>query len=144
MVTFPPETASGPEFPGDGLAERNQRRAGEAWLSGPVDEHRGRDRRQGRAERDRLDPRARDGELDRIRSGRGMLESRMAWRSDPGPLSAVVVTTKRPSVIGQPAPATTGRHRGWASTLSVVLPWNPGAGVKVRPSRAALSAERGP
>ena len=25
------------------------------------------------------------------------LESRIAWRSEPGPLSAVVVTTKRPS-----------------------------------------------
>ena len=90
--------------PADRPLERDQRRAGKARLSGAVDEHRGRDRRQG---------------SERVRSsgpGAGMaksivfvapvalLESRIAWRSEPGPLSAVVSTTKTPSVIDEPGP----------------------------------------
>ena len=80
-------------------AERNQRRAGKAWLSGAVDQHRGRDRRQGRDEFDRLDPGPGMSKSIVFVPPVAMLESRIAWRSEPGPLSAVVVTRKTPSVM---------------------------------------------
>ena len=48
-------------------AHRDQRRAGKARLSGTVDEHGGRDRRQGSDGFDGLDPGAGDGEIDRDR-----------------------------------------------------------------------------
>ena len=39
------------------------------------------------------------------------LESRIAWRSEPGPLSAVVSTTKTPSVIDDLRLESTGADR---------------------------------
>jgi len=41
----------------------------------------------------------RDVEVDRVAPPVAASESRMAWRSEPGPLSAVVVTEKIPSVM---------------------------------------------
>ena len=72
------------------------------------------------------------------------LESRMAWRSEPGPLSAVVVTRKTPSVMRNWA--WTGlAPSDWASRLSVGEPSKPdGGAVYVNPSSAAFSAESGP
>ena len=70
-------------------------------------------------------------------------ESRIAWRSEPGPLSAVVVTTKTPSVIticvwSGAAP------KDWAPRVRVVKTWGPAGGLKIMPSRAASSAASGP
>ena len=61
-----------------------------------------------------------------------LLESRIAWRSEPGPLSAVVSTTKTPSVITNCvwsgcAPSD------WASRVRVVKTWDPAGGVKIMP-----------
>ena len=52
------------------------------------------------------------------------LESRMAWRSDPGPLSAVVVTANRPLVTTIGTWAWIGAAPSdCASRLSVGAPW---------------------
>ncbi len=72
-----------------------------------------------------------------------VFESRMAWRSDPGPLSAVVVTEKNPSVMFTCA-WSAGAPSESALKLSVVLPENPVVAVKVIPSSAAFRAERVP
>ena len=53
--------------PAGAAAQRDQRRAGKARLSGAVDQHGGRDRRQGGEGCDGLDPGAGDGEIDRDR-----------------------------------------------------------------------------
>ena len=107
-------------------ADRDQRRAGKARLSGAVDEHGGRDRRQGRDGVDRLDPGAGDGEVDRVPSRRSRrLESRIAWRSEPGPLSAVVLTTKTPSVIAN-CVWSGGAPSDWASSVRVAKTCGPG------------------
>ncbi len=51
-------------------------------------------------------------------------ESTIAWRSDPGPPSAVVVTVNRPSVTTIETWAwTTAAPVDWASRLSVGVPW---------------------
>ena len=53
------------------------------------------------------------------------LESRIAWRSEPGPLSAVVVTTKTPSVISEIAAWIGIAPADSASSVSVVLAVEP-------------------
>ena len=69
------------------------------------------------------------------------LESRIACRSEPGPASAVVVTTKTPSV--RRSWAWTGAAPvDWASRLSVALPWKPGGGVKRHPLQRRVRAPR--
>ena len=66
------------------------------------------------------------------------LASRIAWRSEPGPLSAVVSTTKTPSVITncasewRRAVGLGTERRGWQRRAV------PPAGVKIRPSSAAF------
>jgi hypothetical protein len=70
---------------GLGALDRNQRRAGEAGLGGPVDDCGVGDRRQGRQESDRLHAGAKNRESDRVFSGiRVGVEDRLAQRSRPG------------------------------------------------------------
>ena len=45
-----------------------------------------------------------------------VLESRIAWRSEPGPLSAVVLTTKTPSVIDELRLRAACAPSDWASS----------------------------
>src|SRR6516165_464157 len=68
-----------------------------------------------------------------------VLASRIAWRSEPGPLSAVVVTTKTPSVSTSCA-ASGGAPYDPALSVSMVITWGPGGGVYRGPASAALRA----
>ena len=69
------------------------------------------------------------------------LESRMACRREPGPLSAVVVTTKMPSVIETWAWIGLAPSDP-ASRLKDVSPWKSGGGANVNRASAASSAEQ--
>jgi hypothetical protein len=79
-----------------------------------------------------------------VRPGR-LLASRMAWRSDPGPLSAVVLTTatRAPSVITNRV-SSDGAPADWALRVRLVKTWAPGDGVYRSPFNAALRAESEP
>ena len=65
------------------------------------------------------------------------LESRIAWRREPGPLSAVVVTVTRPLVTLNWTWAGTGAAPNvLASRFRVRTPWNPGGETNVKLSSA--------
>ena len=80
-------------------------------LGQTVDKYRVDDRGQWRDRNDRLDPRARDIEVDRVRrAGGGVgIEDRLAERA--GPLSPVLLTTKVDSSVRSSITSRRGRRR---------------------------------
>ena len=104
---------------------RDQRRAGKAWLGRTVDEHGGRDRGQGSEGAIVWTPAPGMAKsIVTVRPGT-LLASRIAWRSEPGPLSAVVSTTKTPSVIRN-CVWSGGAPSDWAPRVRVVKTCGPG------------------
>ena len=75
----------------------DERCAGVPRLGEAVDQDGIGDRRQGRDQDDALNAVTRDGETDGDRSAVAAFELRIAWRSEPGPESAVLVTRKGPT-----------------------------------------------
>jgi len=108
--------------------QRNQRRAGIAWLSRTVDEHGGRNRRQGVMGSMVWTPEPGMAKsIVTVRSGT-VLASRIAWRSEPGPASAVLSTTKTPSVIPNRV-SSGGAPLDWAPSARVAKTCGPAGGV---------------
>ena len=98
---------------------------------------------KGRDRNDRLDAVARDGEVDRVRAPRRGIgvEDGLAERAG----AAVGRRRDREQAVGDEELGPERRGAGrLGSRLRVVLPWNPGGGVKLEPSSAAFSAMRLP
>jgi hypothetical protein len=105
-----------------GLAavDLDQGRAGVARLGGAVDQDGLGDGGQRRSRRDHLHTRAGDGKVDRVLvAAVAALESRIAWRREPGPLSAVLVTVKVDSSVRSSMTSRRGRSRNSVQRLAV-------------------------
>ena len=73
----------------------DQRRAGVTWLRQAVDQHRAGDRGQSRERTIVCTPEPGISKSIVLVAPAAALESRIAWRSEPGPLSSVLLTRKR-------------------------------------------------
>ena len=124
-VTFEPVIVRPSTAAGLAAAQLDQRRAGVARLGEAVDQDRLGDRRQGGERGDRLHALAGIAKSIVFVPAVAALESRIAWRSEPGPLSAVVVTRKVDSKVRSSIASSRGRRRK-------SVPENAGASLRVR------------